>query len=131
VAAGLFGQLLGEEVDGSLSMETLRAHDARAVEGSGFARSAPAGEHWVSPSRAVLTGAGRCAVVRPDPLSPVGELAPGHGDFLVKKPDLSQAWAAVTAMTWLELTTLGLLAVWNLCTHAFVWMTVTPGLGFW
>jgi putative heme transporter len=21
--------------------------------------------------------------------------------------------------------------VWNLCTYAFVWMTVTPGLGFW
>src|SRR5207247_5581340 len=22
-------------------------------------------------------------------------------------------------------------ALWNLCTYAFVWMTVTPGLGFW
>jgi putative heme transporter len=32
---------------------------------------------------------------------------------------------------WLELTILGLLAVWNLCTYAFVWMAVTPGLGFW
>jgi len=31
-------------------------------------------------------------------------------------------------MTWLELTTLGLLAVWNLCTYAFVWRSVTPGL---
>jgi hypothetical protein len=51
--------------------------------------------------------------------------------FLIKKIDLPRAWAAVTAMTWLELTTLGLLAVWNLCTYAFVWMSVTPGLGFW
>jgi len=48
--------------------------------------------------------------------------------FLLKQIDLAQAWAAITAMTWLELTTLGLLAVWNLCTYAFVWMSVTPGL---
>ena len=40
-------------------------------------------------------------------------------------------WAAITDLTWLELTTLSLLAVWNLCTYAFVWMSVTPGLGFW
>ena len=33
-------------------------------------------------------------------------------------------------MTWLELAILGLLAVWNLCTYAFVWMSVTPGLSF-
>jgi uncharacterized protein (TIRG00374 family) len=51
--------------------------------------------------------------------------------YLVTKIDLVQAWAAITAMTWLELAILGLLAVWNLCTYAFVWMTVTPGLGFW
>jgi hypothetical protein len=51
--------------------------------------------------------------------------------FMVKKIDPAQVWAAITAMTWLELTILGLLAVWNLCTYAFVWMTVTPGLGFW
>src|SRR6266498_2784493 len=25
---------------------------------------------------------------------------------------------------------LGLMAVWNLCTYAFVWMSVTPGLSF-
>jgi hypothetical protein len=49
--------------------------------------------------------------------------------YLRKKFDPAQAWAAITAMTWLELTTLSLLAVWNLCTYAFVWMTVTPGLG--
>jgi hypothetical protein len=51
--------------------------------------------------------------------------------FMVKKIDPAQVWAAITDMTWLELATLGLLAVWNLCTYAFVWMTVTPGLGFW
>src|SRR5207247_1615140 len=47
--------------------------------------------------------------------------------YLLTKIDLAQTWAAITAMTWLELAILGLLAVWNLCTYAFVWMTVTPG----
>ena len=51
--------------------------------------------------------------------------------FLRKKIDPAQMWAAITAMTWLELAILGLLALWNLCTYAFVWMSVTPGLGFW
>jgi uncharacterized protein (TIRG00374 family) len=46
--------------------------------------------------------------------------------FLLKKIDLGQVWTAITDMTWLELTTLGLLAIWNLCTYAFVWMAVTP-----
>jgi putative heme transporter len=51
--------------------------------------------------------------------------------FLRKKFDPAQTWAAITTMTWLELAILGPLAVWNLCTYAFVWMAVTPGLGFW
>jgi putative heme transporter len=50
--------------------------------------------------------------------------------FLRRRIDPAQVWAAITAMTGLELATLGLLAVWNLCTYAFVWMSVTPGLGF-
>jgi putative heme transporter len=50
--------------------------------------------------------------------------------FLLKKIDLAQVWDAVTSMTWQELIILGLLAVWNLCTYAFVWMAVTPGLSF-
>jgi putative heme transporter len=50
---------------------------------------------------------------------------------LRRRIDPGQTWAAITAMTWRELATLGLLAVWNLCTYAFVWMAVTPGLGFW
>jgi hypothetical protein len=45
--------------------------------------------------------------------------------YLFTKIDLAQVWAAITAMTWTELATLGLLAIWNLCTYAFVWMTVT------
>jgi putative heme transporter len=51
--------------------------------------------------------------------------------YLRRKIDPAQTWAAITAMTWPELVTLGLLAVWNLCTYAFVWMAVTPGLSFW
>jgi uncharacterized protein (TIRG00374 family) len=51
--------------------------------------------------------------------------------YLRRKIDPAESWAAIAAMTWPELTTLGLLAVWNLCTYAFVWMSVTPGLGFW
>jgi putative heme transporter len=51
--------------------------------------------------------------------------------YLFTKIDLGQVWTEITSMTWLELTTLGLLAAWNLCTYAFVWMSVTPGLGFW
>jgi uncharacterized protein (TIRG00374 family) len=50
--------------------------------------------------------------------------------FLRKKIDPAQTWATISAMTWQELTILGLLAAWNLCTYAFVWMAVTPGLGF-
>ena len=51
--------------------------------------------------------------------------------YLFRKLDPAQVWAAITDMTWTELATLGLLAVWPLCTYGFVWMTVTPGLGFW
>ena len=51
--------------------------------------------------------------------------------YLRKKFDPAETWAVITAMTWLELAILSLLAVWNLCTYAFVWMAVTPGLGFW
>jgi putative heme transporter len=50
--------------------------------------------------------------------------------FLLKKIDLAQVWDAIRSMTWLELSILGLLAIWNLCTYAFVWMSVTPGLTF-
>jgi uncharacterized membrane protein YbhN (UPF0104 family) len=50
--------------------------------------------------------------------------------FLLKGIDLGEVWAEITSMTWLELTTLALIAIWNLATYAFVWMSVTPGLSF-
>jgi uncharacterized membrane protein YbhN (UPF0104 family) len=50
--------------------------------------------------------------------------------FLLRDISLSDVWAAITAMTWAELATLAVAAGWNLCTYAFVWMTVTPGLSF-
>jgi uncharacterized protein (TIRG00374 family) len=50
--------------------------------------------------------------------------------YLLKGIDLRAVWAEITSMTWLELVTLGLVAIWNLATYAFVWMSVTPGLSF-
>jgi putative heme transporter len=51
--------------------------------------------------------------------------------FVFKRIDLAEVWAEIRGMTWLELATLGLVAVWNLATYAFVWMSVTtPRLGF-
>jgi putative heme transporter len=50
--------------------------------------------------------------------------------YLLRDISLADVGAAITAMTWGELTTLAVAAGWNLVTYAFVWMTVTPGLGF-
>ena len=50
--------------------------------------------------------------------------------YLLKDISLADVWAAITAMTWGELAGLAVVAGWNLCTYAFVWMTVTPGLTF-
>src|SRR5215217_358102 len=50
--------------------------------------------------------------------------------YLLKDISLAEVWSAITAMTWSELAGLALVAAWNLCTYAFVWMTVTPGLSF-
>jgi putative heme transporter len=50
--------------------------------------------------------------------------------YLLKDISLADVWAAITAMTWTELAGLAVVAGWNLLTYAFVWMTVTPGLGF-
>jgi putative heme transporter len=50
--------------------------------------------------------------------------------YLLKGIDLRDVWAEITSMTWLELVTLALIAIWNLATYAFVWMAVTPGLSF-
>src|SRR5829696_5057123 len=51
--------------------------------------------------------------------------------FLFKRIDFAEVWAEIRAMTWLELTVLLLIALWNLVTYVFVWMTVTtPRLSF-
>jgi uncharacterized protein (TIRG00374 family) len=51
--------------------------------------------------------------------------------FLFKRIDFADVWAEIRAMTWLELTILLVLALWNLVTYVFVWMTVTtPRLSF-
>jgi putative heme transporter len=50
--------------------------------------------------------------------------------YLLKDVDLAQVWANIRAMTWREDAILVVLAAWNLATYAFVWMAVTPGLGF-
>jgi putative heme transporter len=50
--------------------------------------------------------------------------------YLLRDISLADVWAAITDMTWGELTTLAVAAGWNLVTYAFVWMAVTPGLSF-
>jgi uncharacterized membrane protein YbhN (UPF0104 family)/membrane-associated phospholipid phosphatase len=51
--------------------------------------------------------------------------------YLLRGIDLAQVWAEIRAMSWREDAILALIAAWNLATYAFVWMSVTPGLGFW
>jgi uncharacterized membrane protein YbhN (UPF0104 family) len=48
--------------------------------------------------------------------------------FLPKFTSMSAVWASIRAMTWLELTTLGLAAVWNLFTYLLVNVSTMPGL---
>ena len=42
--------------------------------------------------------------------------------------DISKVWDEIRAMTWLELTTLVVIALWNLATYWFVWVACLPGL---
>ncbi len=51
--------------------------------------------------------------------------------YLLTGIELGLVWAEIRAMTWREDLILAAIAVWNLATYAFVWMSVTPGLGFW
>ena len=54
--------------------------------------------------------------------------------YLLKDISLADVWAAITAMTWIELAGLVVVAGWNLLTYAFVWMTVrvvTSGVRRW
>ena len=50
--------------------------------------------------------------------------------FLPRVVDYGEVWAAVRAMTWLELLTLASLAVWNQATYWLIEMSARPGLGF-
>ena len=50
--------------------------------------------------------------------------------FLPRIVDFAEVWATIRAMTWLELTTLFLLAVWNQVTYVLVEMSGRPGLGY-
>ena len=48
--------------------------------------------------------------------------------FLPQFTSLSDVWASVKSMTWMELATLTLLALWNLWTYSFVFVLTMPGL---
>ncbi|MCZ2859214.1 lysylphosphatidylglycerol synthase transmembrane domain-containing protein [Blastococcus sp. VKM Ac-2987] len=48
--------------------------------------------------------------------------------FLPQFTSLSQVWAAVVDMTWLETSALLLAAVWNLITYQFLVVATTPGM---
>jgi len=50
--------------------------------------------------------------------------------FLPKFADISEVWTTIRGMTWLELTTLVLLAAWNVLTYCFVLVVTMPGLSF-
>jgi uncharacterized membrane protein YbhN (UPF0104 family) len=50
--------------------------------------------------------------------------------FLPQFTSLSAVWASARSMTWLELSTLGLLAVWNLATYWLVSVSTMPGLTY-
>ena len=50
--------------------------------------------------------------------------------FLPRLVDFTEVWAAIRAMTWLELLTLAILAVWNQATYWLVEVSARPGLGY-
>jgi putative heme transporter len=50
--------------------------------------------------------------------------------FLPRIVDYDEVWATIRAMTWLELATLALLAVWNQATYVLVEMSGRPGLRY-
>jgi len=50
--------------------------------------------------------------------------------FLPKFTSISAVWVAVRSMTWLEVATLVLAAVWNLATYCFVMVATMPGLTY-
>jgi uncharacterized membrane protein YbhN (UPF0104 family) len=50
--------------------------------------------------------------------------------FLPQFTSISAVWSSIKAMTWLEMATLTLAALWNLMTYWFVMVSVTPGLTY-
>ena len=50
--------------------------------------------------------------------------------FLPQFTSLSEVWSEIQAMTWLELTTLTLAALWNLATYWLVMVATMPGLTY-
>jgi uncharacterized membrane protein YbhN (UPF0104 family) len=50
--------------------------------------------------------------------------------FIPQFTSMSKVWSEIQAMTWLELTTLALAAVWNLTTYLLVMVGATPGLTY-
>lgn len=48
-----------------------------------------------------------------------------------KLADYSEVWAAVKAMSWLELATLAVFALWNIVTYWFVMVASLPGSNYW
>jgi uncharacterized protein (TIRG00374 family) len=50
--------------------------------------------------------------------------------FLATKVDIEGARAALAAMTWIELLTITLVALWNLASYWVLWVAVTPSLSY-
>ena len=48
--------------------------------------------------------------------------------FLPQFTSLGDVWASIRSMTWLELTLLGVAALWNLVSYQFVMVATMPGL---
>jgi uncharacterized membrane protein YbhN (UPF0104 family) len=50
--------------------------------------------------------------------------------FIPQFTSISDVWAEIRSMTWLEVTTLALAALWNLATYLFVMVGTAPGLKY-
>lgn len=90
-------------------------------------RSAAAGP---GPPPAGRTGWRRVARRVVPPLISLAIVALVFWYFLPQFTSLSEVGRSVRSMTWLEVTTLGLLAVWNLATYWFVMVATMPGLTY-
>ncbi|SEL31497.1 conserved hypothetical protein [Blastococcus sp. DSM 46786] len=62
------------------------------------------------------------------PLLSAGLVVAVFAWFLPQFTSLSQVWAAIAGMTWVEVVALLLAAGWNLATYQFVVVATTPGL---